>query len=57
MAEDVRCPYCVEGNEFKAMAGHLDGRFICGKCGHIVRLNDSGFRCACTRCRELNRAG
>lgn len=54
MAE-VRCPYCVEGNEFKPMVSHLDGRYICGKCGHVVRLSDTDFQCTCPKCRDLNR--
>ncbi len=54
--ETVRCPYCIEADNFKEMAGHLDGRYICGKCGHMVRLRDQDFRCACPKCRELNRS-
>jgi len=30
---NVRCPYRGEGNEFKIMAAHLDGRYVWGKCG------------------------
>jgi hypothetical protein len=53
--DDVRCPYCIEGDGFRPMVGHIDGRFICAKCGHILRLEDQHFLCPCAKCRELNR--
>ena len=50
----VRCPYCVLGDEFRQMIRHVDGRFICNKCGHIIRPDDSSFVCPCHKCRDLN---
>jgi hypothetical protein len=49
----VRCPYCVSGDEFKPMAAAGDGRFACGKCGHLAIPTDKHFRCACRKCFEL----
>jgi ribosomal protein S27AE len=48
--KNIRCPYCVEGNFFKEMVSHLDGRFICRKCGHVVRPGDPDFKCVCAKC-------
>jgi hypothetical protein len=50
-----RCPYCTDRNDFKLMVGHLDGRHICARCGHLVRLNEATFVCSCFKCLELNR--
>ena len=49
----VRCPYCVLGDEFRSMVAHLDGRFICNKCGHMARPADSEFKCSCPKCLDL----
>src|SRR5262249_53853506 len=50
----VRCPYCVEENNFKPMVGHpFDGRFICASCGHIVRIGMPNHPCACPKCLTL----
>ena len=46
----VRCPYCVLGEEFNPMVAHLDGRFICAKCGHLVNPCDKDFKCSCPEC-------
>jgi len=55
MAEKtVRCPYCVVMYNFREMVSHLDGRFICRKCGHMAKPADAAFKCTCPRCRELN---
>ena len=55
MAEKtVRCPYCVVKYNFREMVAHLDGRFICRKCGHMAKPADTDFKCTCPRCRELN---
>jgi len=54
----IRCPYCVIGNEFKAMVAHNGGRFLCDKCGHVARPEDHDFKCHCLKCQELRfRAG
>src|SRR5450755_1823304 len=55
MSVRVRCPYCVEGSQFKLMVGHVDGRFICARCGHISHLNDPSFVCSCLKCENLKR--
>src|SRR5712692_5995379 len=47
--DEVRCPECVEGNEFRTHGGHLDSHFICRKCEHIVWLNDSDWFGLCLR--------
>ena len=35
------------------MAAAGDGRFACGKCGHLAIPSDKSFRCACRKCFEL----
>jgi hypothetical protein len=50
----VRCPYCTFENHFKEMVAHVDGRFICRKCGHMAMPSDPNFRCACPKCCELS---
>lgn len=52
----VRCPYCVLDDEFRPMVAHLDGRFVCNKCGHVTRPDDPNFKCSCAHCRNLNEA-
>jgi len=47
----VRCPYCVSEDHFKPMVRHLDGRFICEKCGHVAFPTDPAFKCWCYRCQ------
>jgi hypothetical protein len=37
MADTVRCPYCVLGLEFLPMIAHVEGRYICWKCGHTAK--------------------
>jgi hypothetical protein len=49
----VRCPYCVLGEEFRQMVAHLDGRFICAKCGHLAISSDKDFKCCCSECSNL----
>ena len=48
--DDVRCPYCVDGDEFRLMRQTFDG-YTCTKCGHVVFLD--GRTCTCMKCREL----
>src|SRR5580692_6830421 len=45
-------PYCVADDHFKPMVPHLDGRFICLKCGHVVFPTDPAFTCSCYRCQK-----
>jgi DNA-directed RNA polymerase subunit RPC12/RpoP len=49
----VRCPYCVLGEEFRPMVAHLDGRFICSKCGHLANPFNKDFKCSCPECSNL----
>jgi hypothetical protein len=35
------------------MVPHLDGRFICDKCGHVALPRDAHYRCSCQKCVEL----
>ncbi len=53
MADTVRCPYCALGFEFRPMVAHLDGRYICDKCGHTARPDDRKYQCRCPRCVDL----
>lgn len=50
MQEGIRCRYCVEERSFLKMNLGPDGGFICGRCGHMERPNDSTFPCACRKC-------
>jgi len=50
----VRCPYCEVKCNFREMVSHLDGRFICRKCGHMAKPADPSFKCSCPKCRELS---
>jgi DNA-directed RNA polymerase subunit RPC12/RpoP len=52
----IRCPYCVFGEEFRPMVAHLDGRFICAKCGHLASPSDKDFKCRCPECSGLKPA-
>jgi hypothetical protein len=53
METTVRCPYCVLGLEFRPMVAHLDGRYICNRCGHTRRPGDMTYECHCPRCVKL----
>jgi hypothetical protein len=55
MEDPVRCPYCVLDTEFRPMVSHVDGTFICNRCGHTTRPGDKYFRCSCSKCIELQR--
>jgi hypothetical protein len=50
----MRCPYCVEGDEFKIMTP-VGNRLVCLKCGHRDSLNDPKITCSCPKCKERNR--
>jgi len=49
----IRCPYCVLGVQFRPMAPHLDGRFICEKCGHVALPRNANYQCSCQKCEQL----
>lgn len=52
----VRCPYCIEGNNFKVMMGKAEGRwFLCARCGHVAMPDDPGYQCMCLKCNDLRR--
>jgi hypothetical protein len=53
MGKTVRCPYCVLGHEFRPMVAHVDGRYICNRCGHITCLGDAKYDCHCPQCLKL----
>jgi len=50
--DEPRCPYCVEGDEFKLMT-QTGSVFVCQRCGHLVSLSDPNFFCDCWQCRRL----
>jgi len=50
--EPVRCPYCVEGNDFKSMIP-LGKLHVCVKCNHMISPNSEGFRCFCFKCIKM----
>ena len=50
MSKIVRCPYCVLGSEFRPMIRHLDGRYICDKCGHTACPKNPAYGCQCETC-------
>src|SRR5262249_43572395 len=52
--DPVRCRYCIAGDGFFPMVAHLDGRYICNRCGHIEML-DVAFECNCGSCAGLKR--
>ena len=51
----IRCPYCVEGREFKLMLNRdSDECYLCANCGHLAMPGHPEFKCACTKCFDLN---
>jgi len=53
MGTTVRCPYCVLDYEFRPMVAHVDGRYICNRCGHTARPGDAIYECRCPKCLKL----
>jgi len=54
--EPVRCPYCVQGNEFRVMtdlSGDARSIFYCASCRHLVRTAEADFQCLCPGCMSL----
>jgi Zn ribbon nucleic-acid-binding protein len=49
----VRCPYCVDGNDFRMMIEISVHCYICQKCGHMVSLSESDVVCGCMKCLQL----
>lgn len=51
--DEVRCPYCVDGNAFRVMVSDVQQQdFICESCGHRVRQADATFQCSCSKCSQ-----
>jgi len=48
----MRCPYCIEGGNFKAMMGQggLETAYVCARCGHLAQPTDPSFKCMCNQC-------
>lgn len=51
----IRCPYCVEGNSFKAMIVQGSGEdwYMCVRCGHLIMPTNPSFECTCAGCVRL----
>jgi len=55
MPELIRCPYCVEDDDFKIMGVKAEGRWLrCDHCGHTMMPGYPLFQCECQKCKELN---
>jgi predicted RNA-binding Zn-ribbon protein involved in translation (DUF1610 family) len=51
----IRCPYCVEGREFRLMLSRdSEECYLCANCGHLAMPKHPGFNCPCTKCIALN---
>ena len=56
MSGPIRCPYCVEGDNFKLMTARADGPWSYGdRCGHSKGRASPHHQCSCQRCEEINR--
>ena len=51
----MRCPYCIEGGNFKVMIGRggLETLYICARCGHKTLPTSPLSKCICVKCVEL----
>jgi len=53
-SKNIRCPYCVEGDDFKMMVAQGSGDwFLCVNCGHLTLPSYPTFRCLCSKCVGL----
>jgi hypothetical protein len=52
--EGLGCPYCSEGDGFKALHPSND-RFICAECGHTIVPERADYECSCVNCKALKR--
>lgn len=51
----IRCPYCVEGREFKLMLWRdSEECYLCSNCGHLAMPKHPGFKCPCKKCVAVN---
>jgi predicted RNA-binding Zn-ribbon protein involved in translation (DUF1610 family) len=55
LEEIVRCPYCVQGSEFRPMFRKSKKWFACMTCDHVARPEDPYAKCACPKCVEMSR--
>ena len=55
LEEIVRCPYCVEGSEFRPMFRRSKKWFVCVSCGHAATPENPYAKCPCPKCREMTR--
>src|SRR5580698_2523018 len=52
----IRCPYCVEIDNFLAMSQQKgDDWFFCDHCGHLVLPGNPLFKCTCRNCVRIYR--
>jgi hypothetical protein len=52
--DQVRCPYCIDGDGSKVMDPR-DDHLVC-ECGHKAAPNRPNYRCSCPKCIELRDA-
>lgn len=52
--EIVRCPYCVEGGEFRPMERLSNTWFVCPGCGHKATPGAQHSSCACPKCQDVD---
>jgi DNA-directed RNA polymerase subunit RPC12/RpoP len=50
--DEIRCPYCIEGDHFKVMTPR-ETHLVCLKCGHVVVLDRTDYDCQCRKCLIL----
>ncbi len=52
--DQKRCPYCVEGSNFRVMAVGKGGDWYqCENCNHVSMPQNRLFECPCLNCYEL----
>jgi len=50
----IRCPYCVEAGNFRAMIAPESGEgHICSGCRHVVLSSNPQFECVCNQCAKF----
>jgi hypothetical protein len=56
---EIRCPYCVEGGNFKVLIhqGGAETWYMCARCGHLTWPTNPSFTSTCATCVELLVAG
>jgi hypothetical protein len=53
MPDTIRCPYCIEGGDFKGMKVKAEGEwFLCVQFGHIAIPSHPSYLCSCPKCTE-----